>query len=297
MDKELGFQVESLEQRRLMAVDVDVVGSTLRVQGDGADDIVQVFGNESEGAVGVRIGTDDPVHFTGIRSVRIDLQGGDDALTVSGLQIADDLDVRTGDGADSFYMNNEPPYTSFVDVQIGDDVRVNMGNDVGDRVVWQTLPDFGKFIRVEDDVTIRGAASVIMVGHGPVNGDSTVNFEAEDIRIGDRLQISISDKRGDSMYGPPEIELRNVNMFGNTRLNGSRAADEVILAFSNFHDDFTVNTRGGDDVVVFTEATRFGDRSRFSAGSGLDTLGNQANRVLASSFRDHSFEFVVTFDV
>ena len=276
----------------MMAVDFDVSGSTLRIQGDSADDSVWVFGTGAEGSVALREGGNNPVYFDGIRSVRIDLKDGDDALIVSGLKIKNDLTVRMGDGTDTFDLNAAPPVTEFLDVVIGDDVYVHMGNDARDAIVFNTTPRTGKSLTVEDDVVLRGAASVTMLG-GPVDGESTTEFEAEDIAIGDRLSVAVSGNHGDDMYGPPEMRLRDVNVGGKTRLVGSRASDEIVLEFSNFHDEFSVNTGAGDDVVIMEHVTRFGDRAKFAAGSGIDAMWNQERRVLTSSYRDHGFELYV----
>lgn len=291
---ELSFSVERLEQRKMMAADVSVSGSTLHIKGDSTDEYIQVAGTGSEGSVFVRQNNED-TFFNGIRNVKVDLRGGDDRLIVAGIQIENDLHVKMGDGADYFLLSVEPPVTDFIDVVIGDDVIVDMGNDVRDEIHWRTKDGVGQLIAVGDDVTLRGAASVYMRGYGKVDGRSTTAFEAEDIVIGDRLNITVSDKRVD-MYGPPEIDLKNVNVAGKTRLIGSRVSDEVILEHCNFRDDFYVSTRGGDDAIVMERNNRFHDRAVFHGGAGLDTLGNPQNRTALSFMRDYSFEFVVDFD-
>ena len=106
---------QSLETRKLLAGDVTVSvdGSTLNVLGDGDANQVQIIGQADGSAVvtgldGTTIngGTTAFSAAAGLNAAQVQLEGGDDELTILGLTLDNSLTVRTGDGNDSADIQN-----------------------------------------------------------------------------------------------------------------------------------------------------------------------------------------------
>ena len=133
---------ESLETRRLLAVNVDATGGVLTITGDKADNIINV--TENLGAVHVETsslpeGTITEQDFTGITAIKIIGAAGDDQIFYTGNSVGADIqgDNVSGNGGDAggkgqdvISVDDEGTGSSTVNGGIGDDViTVLRGNN------------------------------------------------------------------------------------------------------------------------------------------------------------------------
>jgi hypothetical protein len=105
------LRMESLETRQALAGDVTVfaIGDTLHIRGDSADNGLAIY-SPSEGVLnvaGINQGgsattvNDVPTQaFTGINTLIIDLNGGNDALVITDAAFKGSISIQTGEGND-----------------------------------------------------------------------------------------------------------------------------------------------------------------------------------------------------
>ena len=128
LSSSLEFSVESLENRRLLAVDVSVVGGTIKVTGDEMNDFVEIY--ESGGEIVVFDGT---VHGTGLATadkLLVDLKDGDDDLYISNdVRVEKTTTLKLGNGENSAYLGG-----------VHAKIKLLGGKDVDNVVVAGVLP-------------------------------------------------------------------------------------------------------------------------------------------------------------
>lgn len=131
---DLEFDIESLENRRMMAGDVSVRvtgGGDLRVHGDQGDNQVVIRASDTagqflvEGMNGTMINGRSAIVVENVTDdMRINLKGGDNALILTGIDVSgdhhdfrvpDDLSIQTGNGNDGVRLDL---------ASAGDDIQV-----------------------------------------------------------------------------------------------------------------------------------------------------------------------------
>ena len=288
---ELGFGVETLECRKMMAADVDFRGDSLRINSDDAGDIVRVVGTGVAGQVEVYTNDNLVGQFSGVESIKADMRGGDDELYISAIDISGDLRVKMGAGADEFDLDTTVWSGSNGvdgDVRIRGDVRVDMGGNAGDYVDWDVANDHG--IYVGDDLSIKGAADVDLNGDG-----TTFNRESDDINVGDSLKIRMGAS-GDASGDGFEIDLDDVNVSGRTSIRGSSRVDRIDLTDNRFEGRVSMRLGGGNDRLDMSgagEGNFFGNDVKFDGDSGIDEILRNAENVFADDLDEDDFEVVV----
>lgn len=102
-----GYTFEQLESRLLLAASVKLKNNgTLLIKGDNADDVVEITGTGDAGVV--RVGTDTDGNgtadkfedFTGVKNIQIRTAGGNDTVTIDGINLEGQVKISTGKGDD-----------------------------------------------------------------------------------------------------------------------------------------------------------------------------------------------------
>ena len=263
MDNDLAFDIELLEQRKMMAADVSLVGGRLNIVGDFEAETVRLRGTGVTGQV--EVGNDHDILgvFDEVETIRVNLRGGDDDLIVSAIDIPGNLIVRLGSGADEFDMDTDVKYihgsiAANGKVKIGGDVRASLGGDDGDTVDWDTFND-GNGITIGDDVNIWGANDVDL---NAFDGNSDIG--AGDMNIGDRLNIYMTQLEN-------HLDLNDVNIFGKAVIRGGKLEDNFEIEDARFEDLLTVRLGASDDQLDI-EDNLFLEGANFDAGTGFDVL-------------------------
>jgi hypothetical protein len=273
---------ERLENRILPAVTAvfNASQALLTLTGDDAGDSVRLVGGTSHGQVEVFINDVTQGAFTGVQTIRANLGGGDDALDVQSVRIAQDFVVNAGEGDDAVVFRDTQPYRVF----IGGKLSINLGGNPGDDV--SIRDENGSGIVVHEDLIIVGAADVELDGNG---GSSSSVPQPADVILQGKLSVSLSG-HGDVNGDGDEIELNDVAVVGNTLLKGSEAMDRVEIASSIFTKGKVKIVLGdGDDVVDLDEGT--GSQNLFyrnvviNFGDGTDTLFDHPQNFYSGSFK------------
>ena len=191
-------RLESLEQRRLMAGDVLAVleGSLLTIEGDNLDNQIVMTRNVTGAIV---ITGQDGTLVNGLTSMRfpaaqlnaveVRMGDGNDALTLRGLVIANDINVNLGAGNDR--LTSQAAAASTINGSMS--VMGEGGNDV--------IQLAG--ITVREDLNIDGGTGTLNATINAANVDkvmSIISDEADDIisivgsRVG--LNVMIETKAG-----------------------------------------------------------------------------------------------------
>lgn len=299
----LGF--ESLERRALMAGDVFVAieGELLRVEGDNLANQVTLSQSIAgdlvvSGQNGTTINGMPSVRFVRpvINAAEIRMEGGDDAVVLRGLQLANDLFVDLGAGNDRLTS----PAAAPISVGASASIYGEAGNDtiqLNRTKVFQDLyidGGIGALAATVTDASID--KSMIIVGDEANDSVSVVGST-----IG--LDLSIETKGGSDTVRVSQ--LKAFSLFINTDSNGAIGRDVVNISNASIVEDLGVFTGAGDDVVRLTDTTsnkvtvsldQGNDRLEatnvvaatdiiFEGGAGFDTL--LETDVFASIFRDY----------
>ena len=226
-DRHLKLHLESLENRQLLAGDVEVRvtgGGDLRLDGDDESNQVSlltlpngdmtVVGNDGTTINGAASQT-----FSGVTDdVRVNLRDGNNLLLLDGTRIPDRLTVRTGDGSDVLFINPQDQ-----DVVIGGNVSINLGD--GDN----------SLVSLEGGVEVAGRMSVRM-------GDGIDDITLRSIAMNDRVRINTGD-------GSDDVAISSGQMAARSRFNLGSGDDRVLLKFGQF-TDLRINGNSGDDEFV-----------------------------------------------
>ncbi len=227
------------------------VGDDVIVDGQGGEDRV-IIQQASGSTVATTIGDD----------LRIITRGGDDEVTLSSIDVGDDLQYRGGDGNDLFLMESadvtniigDDLYASagdgvddigINDVEIGDKLRVSMG--AGDE-------EEREFLAI--GTTTVGSSALISLGTGL--NDAAV----EETHAGRSLTIV--------GRGTNDIFLFDVTSTHFVTIITSSGEDDVSMNAVNTHSAL-VSTHAGNDTVSISDDSIF-DYLFVLLGSGDDTL-------------------------
>src|SRR5262245_4134047 len=159
----------------------------------------------------------NPLVVTGVRSVRIVLKGGDDMVSVGGLDLSGSLTVLGGDGANNFSINGSHIGGNLTVVNgnnpTGLDVEtVNNGVLVAGRTTFSN--GAGKsFVEVYDDVDLTGGLTI--------NGGSSDDMvQLSNVRLGGPLRVNLG-------AGMNEVTLAKVFLGGSAFFNGGSGNDTI----------------------------------------------------------------------
>ena len=299
----LGF--ESLERRALMAGDVFVAieGELLRVEGDNLANQVTLAQSSTgdlvvSGQNGTTINGLPSVRFARpvINAAEIRMEGGDDAVVLRGLRVANDLFVDLGAGNDRLTS----PATAPISVGANALIYGEAGNDT-------VLLNRAK---VFEDLYIDGGIGALTatITNSSIDKSMTiVGDEANDSisvvgsTVG--LNLSIETKGGSDTVRISQLQA--FSLLINTDSNGAVGRDVVNISNASVVEDIGIFTGAGDDVVRMTGTTsnkvtvsldQGNDRLEatnvvaatdiiFEGGAGIDTL--LETDVFASIFRDY----------
>lgn len=277
--------LESLEARKLMAGDVVAAleGSFLRVEGDN-------FGNQvaiSQTALGdVVIAGQNGTTINGLPSVRfvrpqinaleLRMEGGNDVVTLRGLNVANDLFVDLGAGDDRLTT----PAASPVTVGANASVLGSEGNDV---VQLNSMT-------VREDLYVDGGLGTLNATFNNLQVDKALSVLGDDaIDV-----INISNSRAglgvtiETKGGSDRVSLTDISAFAmsiNTDANGAIGADQVNLTRVTTQEDLGIFTGAGNDVVRLTDVS-----SGKSIIASLDEGNDRLIATRVSAAEDALFE-------
>ncbi|MBX3418666.1 MAG: vanadium-dependent haloperoxidase [Pirellulaceae bacterium] len=259
-----------LEDRVLLAGDVSVSfrSGNLRLVGDNADNAIRIE-KVDEGLVRVvgqgtsLNGSINPFEVRGdIRELSVDLKGGNDQITLVGLNVSKKISVKGGQGNDRIELSNTTTRDLAVDSGSGDDtivinevrtsrstgIRMPMGNDV----VGINELTTGR------DLSIRGqGTTTITTGILDVGRNVTATFGSGDNRF-----VICGDTQ---VGGAATLRFGRGNDF--VGIVPERAGETV-----NVNARLSINAGKGDDLICLDAATTVNGKVRIDGGSGVDTL-------------------------
>ncbi len=276
--------LESLEQRRLLSA--DLTGSTLRVEGTDAADVIVIEAGESGGEVilsGVD-GVEDGSLFSGVDRIRVRLGDGDDSATVLGAMRTTDgqfMDIRIagnlGDdqlfGGDSLDTLIGGPGDDVLDGGLHDDeLRGGADNDV---IRGGDGDDFIQGGRNADVVRGHDGSDQLLGGRGfdeVIGGGGSDNVNGgwgNDMIVGGAGSDAIhGDKGSDVLRGGG----------GADEIHGDGGSDDVLggigrdWLFGGEGDDSITGGDGSDTILA--PAVEVRDRSDEDA-KWTDAQGNE----------------------
>ncbi|MFN7289305.1 MAG: hypothetical protein ACK5YR_05720 [Pirellula sp.] len=299
----LGF--ESLERRALMAGDVFVAieGELLRVEGHNLANQVTLAQSSTgdlvvSGQNGTTINGLPSVRFARpvINAAEIRMEGGDDAIVLRGLRVANDLFVDLGAGNDRLTS----PATAPISVGANALIYGEAGNDtvqLNRAKVFEDLYIDGGIGALTATITNSSIdKSMAIVGDEANDSVSVVGST-----VG--LDLSIETKGGSDTVRVSQLQA--FNLLINTDSNAAAGRDVVNISNASVVEDIGIFTGAGDDVVRMTGTTsnkvtvsldQGNDRLEatnvvaatdiiFEGGAGIDTL--LETDVFASIFRDY----------
>ena len=268
---------DSLERRTMLAgtVTLGMSGNDLSLIGDGAANRVQVVvrGNSVEvssldGTTRIagdngnldddaRDGVFSTVIGRRVDDVRVNLQGGDDVLSVFGrrIRVTGDIEIEGGRGDDTIavkevFANDDieieggagSDLISLLNSRAEDDVKIDLGG--GDDAVSLAR------VRAGDDLRVKGR-----------DGDDAV-FMAR-VRVRDDVTVRTGDGQSLGLYASVKAD--------DILIKGGDQTDGVIGIGLTSFDDLEIDTEGGDDVVAAI-GTRVGDNGKIETDSGDDAV-------------------------
>ena len=281
---------EQLEQRRLLAVNVTTgKQGLLSIVGDAGDNDVFVVGTGVSGQVDVYVDGSYYDTFSGIKTIKANMKGGDDLLELTSIQIGGAVTADMGQGDDLFAIDTMPffggegiaPPSS---VFIGGSVIAKLGNNDGDQADILTFfaGEGGPGITIGNNVTLAGADIYIGDIFGPF-GSSAV--DPGDINIGGFLKISNNGR--DS-----SVILQNTNVGGTTVVSLGGGEDYVEVFTSSFARRVAVSMGAGDDDLIVGFSSFAADVVA-NGGKGDDFLDASTGNVTAFTPVVNGFETII----
>lgn len=285
----LGF--ESLERRALMAGDVFVAieGELLRVEGDNLANQVTLSQTSTgdlvvSGQNGTTINGLPSVRFVrpAINAAEIRMEGGDDAVVLRGLQLANDLFVDLGAGNDRLTSPAAAP------ISVG--ANASIYGEAGNDTVQLNR------VKVFEDLYIDGGIGVLSATVTDASIDKSVIIVGDEANdsvsvIGSTigLDLSIETKGGSDTVRVSQLQA--LSLFINTDSNGAIGRDVVNISNASIVEDIGVFSGAGDDIVRLTDTSS--NKVTVSLDQGNDRL--EATNVVAAT--DIIFEGGAGFDI
>jgi hypothetical protein len=243
-------------------VQVTLEGSLMTVFGDNlANDVLieqTAIGVQISGRLGTTVNRRPSVFFAGValNAMEIRMAGGNDTVTLSGLQIANDLYVNLGAGADRLDTRNP--------IEIGANAAIE-GADGNDTVVLSSGS-------VGEDLSIDGGLGTLTanVSNMDLGKNLTVfgDAAADSVSITDTLVaefLSVETKEGNDI-----VSISRGMSFG-LFVNSDAGADRVTASEWLTLEDMGVFTGTGNDQVTLSTLS-IGKSLTVSVDSGADTV-------------------------
>ncbi len=268
-----GTGIEPLEQRRMMAGDVtaSLSGADLVVNGDNSGNEVVIRATEQagqfvvEGLNGTTINGQQSATISGVTDdLRINLRNGDNVLLLTAegpdgeqsfLQVADDLQIRTGSGQDVVVFDN---------VRVGDRADLRTG-DGADTIVTYQSQFVGDFrVNTGNGSDILGLDTTEVFGRLRATlGSGDDVFVLFDCNVGERTDVNMGS--GDDFFG-----VHGSNFADELRLNGGNGDDDMI------HSD---TSSAVDTRVRSVESVTAGDANDISAELDDASISEAVNLI------------------
>jgi hypothetical protein len=318
------FGLERLENRVLLAVDINQSGNTLTITGDGNDETISVYDGPN-GGVAVAFDEDGGGSsdyygvFYGVKHVTINTNGGYDLVTVSDLKISGNLNINTGGEGDFVYLgyfadNVGFGYGNYGEVVISGSVSIDTGDGYDLAAAFNgvtiskalTINTGNQGDRVyvgseEYDLSVSGTTTIntgngydyVYIGAYGYS-DSEVHLKNLNINTGDGGDFVLFTTIGVEGGGGGDIEIH-----GNTSINTGNGYDYVVFFGYNssyqldFDGSLTVNTGNNDDRVVFDGEVDVHRAASIDLGSGDDEF----HAFGAEGFGYGSVDFFRKFDL
>lgn len=219
------FGIESLEDRQLMAGNVDVTLSNgnLLLTGDNLGNGVQIrqISANKLAVVGIKqAGANTSINGSGFQvfsgvtgSVTFNMNGGNDQV-----------DVINGQG---FFATQPGLPSTFQPVDFARNVTMNMGD--GSDLVHLEDADVNGGLRIDGGFD-NGADTIRL------EGISTIGFKSSALEI---------DTRG----GADVIDIEFADLDGSVSIDSGLENDQVKLLFAEVGGDLTIRTQAGEDLV------------------------------------------------
>jgi hypothetical protein len=280
-----GLVLERLEGRQLLAGDVTahVEGGMLILSGDDADNAItltyesttqkyQVTGRDAGGSPTTVNGLDtslpeNVVEFSGVRSVYVGLNGGNDDFDVGSPAAVDTvirkwLAIEMGDGDDTVTLGasgnaagGDAPVARSLNVGTGLYVNLGAGNDhlsIANAEIGFVLNvvagDGDDQVNFDTEFTPAGATSP-SIFPVQVRKNVTINLGGGS----DELTLKNASIQGSLKVldgaGAADIEIVNVNVKKRLTINTGDEVDEIHIEGVRARQ-FSMNTNGGADDVV-----------------------------------------------
>ena len=274
-DNALGFDVEALEDRKMLAgnVTVSVSGGILRINGDGQSNEIRVSKPAGTDLVidaghdtrinGGSLGGERAINLNSnqINGVRINMGYGHDVLTLDNIGYAPvgDVDVDMGGSHDTVNVRGAVYYDLDIDGGIGHD----------------TIDFFD--VQSQSDVKVTGGRNrdVLQVDYSSFAGNLTVRLGADndDVQIADtEVDGDLTIRLGSGEIGTVQDAALNVEVGGDLKVYGGGAKDAVNIFNSSVAGTTDVLTYGDLDYVRVHNSSLEG---RLRADGGTNFRGQR----------------------
>lgn len=198
----------------------------------------------------------DPISFTGVHGLSINLGDGDDVLEMLSISLRKELSVNAGAGLDSITIDNSlVSKNAAISTLGGDDIVSVLNSSFSRDLAFSTGADFDQIALT--NTRIKGDLKVLM-------GDGDDSFTSDNVLISD--EVSIATQRGNDV-----VTVLDSSFKGETNIHTSFDDDQVNLTTSFFHRGLFINTYSGNDTVLVDGVFSTRD-SLINLNSGDDSI-------------------------
>lgn len=271
---------EQLELRVLPTVKIDFNPNNglLKITGDAEANDVSLDGLATPGTLEVFINNSFFNTFNGVKSLKINLKDGNDKLNMAALNLAGNVNLKFGEGADVLDIGSFTALGSGGNgpSSFGGFFKAEFGGDQGD------FAEMTNGIRIDGDATINGASDARLIG----DGTSPQGETGLDLVFRSNLSINLAD------FGDVDNDGRNlyaINLYvqGQTLIDASENVDHFMLLMNRFDGNFTALMNDGDDDLFINfsgnQKNEFGAGVAFNGGDDNDTFTLGSGNLFSGS--------------
>lgn len=265
-------------------VQVALEGSLLTVFGDNANNGVLIeqtaTGIRVTGRAGTTINRRPSVNFAGValNAMEIRMAGGNDAVTLSGLQTANDLYVNLGAGTDRLDTRNPIDIGANLAIEgaegtdtivlssgsVGQDLFIDGG--IGALTANISNMDLGKGLTIIGDAAVDSVTVSNTMAAEFVSIETKAGNDVVSVSRGMSFGLFVnSDAGADRVTVSEWMTLEDAGIF--TGIGN----DQVTLSTLSIGKSLTVSVDEGGDTVLGTSVTVTED-AVFEGGAGVDTI-------------------------